>query len=260
MRYDERASSLLERAYLTSEMVAQREASRRALGALRGETILDLGSGPGFLACELAEEVGATGRIIAVDISPEMNALARSRAAASGLDDQIKIVDGDATLLPLADATVDAAIATQVIEYLADPDAALQELARVVRPGGRLVLIDTDWDSLVWASTNHPRFARIKAAWDEHLPDPHLPRTLSPRLRQAGFDLQDLQVVPLLNTTYEPSAFSYNIAALIAAFVPGHHGVSEREAAEWLNDLSELHRQGRYFFSLNRYLFTATLQ
>lgn len=260
MRYDDQAAALLEQAYLTSEMVAQREVSRRALDASRGETILDLGSGPGFLACELAQEVGAAGRIIAVDVSPEMNALAHRRAAGAGLIDRIEIVESDAAMLPLATATVDAAVSTQVLEYVADPVAALLELGRVMRPGGRLVLIDTDWDSLVWAGNDDQLCARIEAAWDEHLPDPHLPRTLSPRLREAGFAVQHIQVIPILNTTYEPSTFSYNIAALIAAFVPGHLGISERETTQWLEDLEELHRRGRYFFSLNRYLFVATLR
>src|SRR5262249_3503786 len=54
------------------------------------------------------------------------------------------------------------------------------------------------------------------------------------------------------------TTFSYNIAPLIAAFVPGRGGVSEDEAAEWLNDLAELQNQGRYFFSVNRYLFAAS--
>jgi hypothetical protein len=54
------------------------------------------------------------------------------------------------------------------------------------------------------------------------------------------------------------TTFSYNIAPLIAAFVPGRGGVSEDEVTEWLNDLAELQHQGRYFFSVNRYLFAAS--
>ena len=49
------------------------------------------------------------------------------------------------------------------------------------------MIIDTDWDSLVWAATDRDRAARIAAAWNEHLPDPYLPRSLAPRLRAAGF-------------------------------------------------------------------------
>jgi len=258
MLYDMKAAAQLEQAYATTDMIVQREEVRRSLRASAGESILDLGSGPGFLACELAQEVGATGRIVAVDISSEMNAIASTRIAAAGLGDRVEIVEGDATALAFADATFDAAVSTQVIEYLAEPDAALHQLGRVLRPSGRLVIIDTDWDSLVWAATDRRRAARIAAAWNEHLPDPYLPRSLAPRLRAAGFEVRDIRIVPILNTAYDATTFSYNIAPLIAAFVPGRAGVSEDEATAWLNDLAELQHQGRYFFSVNRYLFAAS--
>jgi len=258
MLYDDKAAAQLEEAYATTDMIAQREELRRSLRAAPGETILDLGSGPGFLACELAQEVGATGRIVAVDISADMNAISSKRIAAAGLGDGVEILEGDATALALTDATFDAAVSMQVIEYLADPDAALHQLVRVLRPGGRLVIIDTDWDSLVWAARDRGLAARVAAAWNEHLPDPYLPRSLAPRLRAAGFEVKEIRILPILNTAYDATTFSYNIAPLIAAFVPGRGGVSEDEAAEWLNDLAELQNQGRYFFSVNRYLFAAS--
>jgi arsenite methyltransferase len=258
MLFDDKAAEQLEQAYATADMIAQREELRRSLRASPGESILDLGSGPGFLACELAQEVGATGRIVAVDISSEMNSIASKRIAAAGVGDRVAVLEGDATALGFADATFDAAVSTQVIEYLAEPDVALDQLVRVLRPGGRLVIIDTDWDSLVWAAVDRRRAARIAAAWNEHVPDPYLPRSLAPRLRAAGFEIREIRIVPILNTDYDTTTFSYNIAPLIAAFAPGHGGVSEDEATEWLNDLAELQRQGRYFFSVNRYLFAAT--
>jgi ubiquinone/menaquinone biosynthesis C-methylase UbiE len=134
MLYDNKAAAQLEEAYATTDMVAQREELRRSLQASPGESILDLGSGPGFLACELAQEVGATGRIVAVDISADMNAISSKRIAAAGLGDGVEILEGDATALAFADTSFDAAVSMQVIEYLADPDAALHQLVRVLRP------------------------------------------------------------------------------------------------------------------------------
>jgi len=88
MLYDDKAAAQLEQAYATTDMIVQREESRRSLRASDGEAILDLGSGPGFLACELAQEVGATGRIVAVDISSDMNSIASKRIAAAGFYDR----------------------------------------------------------------------------------------------------------------------------------------------------------------------------
>ena len=258
MLFGDEAASLLERAYATADMIFQREVSRKSLRASVGESILDLGSGPGFLACEIAEEVGETGRVFAVDISSDMNSISATRAAAAGFSDRIEISEGNAAALAFPDSAFDAAVSMQVLEYVADPDSALLELARVLKPGGRLVLVDTDFDSLVWAARDRDLAARIAAAWDEHLPDPHLPCSLAPRLRAAGFDIREVRVVPILNTEYDPATFSYNLAALIASFVPGHRGISESDATAWLNDLADLQRQGRSFFSLNRYLFAAS--
>src|SRR5512141_1802445 len=109
MLYDNRAAAQLERAYATTDMIVQREELRRSLRASAGESILDLGSGPGFLARELAHEVGASGRIVAVDISSDMNSIASKRIAAAGLGDRVDILAGDATALSFADATFDAA-------------------------------------------------------------------------------------------------------------------------------------------------------
>ena len=57
--------------------------------------------------------------------------------------------------------------------------AALAEAWRVLRPGGRLLVLDTDWDSIVWRSGDHDRMRRVLAAWDRHLADPYLPRRLT---------------------------------------------------------------------------------
>ncbi len=110
MLYDNKAAGQLEQAYATTDMIVQREELRRSLRASAGESILDLGSGPGFLACELAQEVGATGRIVAVDISSDMNSIASKRIAAAGLGDRVEILEGDATALAFADAVFDAAV------------------------------------------------------------------------------------------------------------------------------------------------------
>ncbi|HEY5100182.1 MAG TPA: methyltransferase domain-containing protein [Gaiellaceae bacterium] len=189
MLYDNKAAAQLEQAYATTDMIVQREELRRSLRASAGESILDLGSGPGFLACELAREVGATGRIVAVDVSSDMNSIASKRIAAAGLSDRVDIVEGDATALAFADAVFDAAVSTQVIEYLAEPDAALHQLVRVLRPGGRLVIIDTDWDSLVWAAHGSPPRSsdrcRVERAPARPLPSA-LAQTPPPRGRIRG--------------------------------------------------------------------------
>jgi ArsR family transcriptional regulator len=104
----------------------------------RGLTVLDVGTGTGILALELAR-LGL--RVVAVDRSKAMLEAARAKLAAEGVAG-VDLREGDAAALPLADTSVDAAFAHMVLQYLPSPAEALAEMARVVRPGGRVVVID----------------------------------------------------------------------------------------------------------------------
>lgn len=253
-RFDETTSRRVEAIYQTPDIVGQRQQTLDPLALVVGERVLDVGAGPGFLAAEMAARVGPTGRVAALDESEAMLAIARTRCAGHPW---VEFHPGDATRLPYPDGAFDAAVATQVYEYVGNISAALAELHRVLRPGGRALVLDTDWGSLVWHSTDRARMARVLAAWDEHLADPHLPRTLGPRLRHAGFEIRHRAVVPLFNPEYDPNSYSVGLVDSIAAFVPGRRDVTAEEVQLWASDLRALGQTGAYFFSLNRYLFLA---
>ncbi len=102
--------------------------------------------------------VGAQGSVLGVDIAPPMLAIAQRRCAAHA---QVSFGMADVTQLPYPDARFDIALASQVYEYVDEVDHALRELARVVRPGGRVVPVDTDWESAVWASHDDARMRRV---------------------------------------------------------------------------------------------------
>jgi ubiquinone/menaquinone biosynthesis C-methylase UbiE len=254
MDFDEVASRRVEATYLTPDVVEQRRLVVEALQLRGGEAVLDVGAGPGLLACEMADAVGPDGSVRGVDPSDSMLAIAeRRRASADG--DRVGFVRGDAGQLPFADDSFDAAVSTQVYEYVADMPAALAEVRRVLRPGGRLLVLDTDWGSIVWRSGDSERMRRVLAAWDEHLADPYLPRTLTGLLTDAGFALTSRSVIPILNAGYDPNTYSAGLIGFISGFVPGRHGVAEAEIAAWAEELTGLGPD--YFFSLNRYLFEA---
>jgi ubiquinone/menaquinone biosynthesis C-methylase UbiE len=255
MQFDEATSRRVAATYMTPDVVEQRRAVRAALRLEPGERVLDVGSGPGFLALEMAEQVGPNGLVHGVDPSDSMLAIATSNAPVSG-SAIVVFGAGEATALPFPDATFDVVTATQVYEYLADLPAALAEAGRVLRPGGRLLVLDTDWDSIVWHSSDPDRMRRVLTAWDQHLADPYLPRRLTGLLTGSGFTMIHRAVLPLFNAGYRGDIYSAGLIQFVAGFVPGRDGLTEQDVTAWAEDLVGL--AADYFFSLNRYLFLAT--
>ena len=137
-----------------------------------GAAVADLGCGTGSLACLLAQEgYGVRG----VDLAPRMIEAARAKAAAAGLDVAFHV--GDAADPPLAAGSVDVVLVRHVLWALPDADAAVARWVRLLRPGGRLLLVEGRWHTGagLGAADSRAVVARHRAHADvEHLTDPAL--------------------------------------------------------------------------------------
>jgi SAM-dependent methyltransferase len=255
LEFDESTARQLEVLYATRDVLRRRQLVRDALGVTPGEHILDVGCGPGFYVAELLERVGSDGSVVGIDSSRPMLAVAAHRCEGH---DNVSFHEADATSLPVASASFDAALSVQVLEYVADVPAALAEMHRVLRAGGRLVVWDVDWATLSLHTTDRARTERILRAWDGHLAHPSLPQTLTAQLQGAGFEDVKVEGHTFATNEFDPDAYGGSLVPLIAQFVVGRDGISEDEANAWEAEQRELARRSEFFFACIQFCFTAT--
>jgi arsenite methyltransferase len=254
LTFDEKTANELESLYRSRDVVRRRKLVRDALGARRGERILDIGCGPGFYVAELLDEVGSEGTVVGLDRSPQMLAIAARRCHAF---DNVVFRQAEATKLPVDDDGFDAALCVQVLEYVPDVPAALREMHRALRTGGRLVLWDIDWTTLSWHSTDPSRMQRVLEAWDAHLAHPALPRTLATHLRAAGFDRVLIEGHAFATTDLTAQSYGGAILPLIERFVGSRDEIGEATASAWAAEQREMAERGEFFFSCTQFCFSA---
>jgi arsenite methyltransferase len=249
LEFNEQLAAEMEVIYRGRDILRRRALVHEALEASPGDRVLDAGCGPGFYVSEILERVGPEGSAVGVDASEPMLALAAKRCEGHA---NVAFHPGDVTALPVADADFDRALSVQVLEYVGDIPAALAELKRVLRPGGRLLLWDVDWATVSWHSEDPERMQRFLTAWDEHLADPSLPRTLSAQLRAAGFEDVELTGHAFATDDVSEETYAGALLKLMAEYVGGD------EARAWADEQRDLHARGESYFACIQFCFTAT--
>ncbi len=216
-----------------------------------GQTVLDLGCGPGTDLGALASAVTSTGTVIGVDHDPRMVDTARERTAGDGVVD---VRNGDVHELPLADGIADRARTDRVLQHVADPARALGEIRRVLRPGGRLVMGEPDWSTL---AIDHPD-PTLTHAYTRHVTDKvvrnaEIGRQLTRLATGAGFSVPTVApVTPVFRDARAADrilGFERTTERAVAA-----GDLTADEARRWLDHLAH----GVFLAAVTFYVVVAT--
>jgi len=248
-RFDQSIVKQYAAIYEVPKIAARRSLTMDLLDLQQGEHVLDIGFGPGYFAAELADRVGATGKVEGIDFSESMLGVAQFNCSDKS---QVNLQVGDAKELPYPNQSFDAAIAVQVYDYVDDIPAALSELSRVLKPGGRAVIADIDWGTLIWHTEDEERTTKFLKVLNEHFATPHMPRKLRTWLKGTDFVVKKVDSLVMLNTEIDPYVFG--LTKIAGRFITGRHGITAEDVAAWEADLDKMNQDGTYFFSANQYL------
>ncbi len=254
LKFDSQTLELIDVSYRGTDITRRRMENMAALAPKPGERLLDLGCGQGLMTGELARAVGSAGEVIGVDPSPDMRAEAETRC---GEQPNIRILDGNAGELPVEDGSLDGAVSLQVFEYVSDIAAALADLQRKLRPGGRLVIGDMQWATLSWASDNPDRMERMRRAWERHVAEPNVPALLPSALETAGFHLVEMRPLPFAAVDLRPDGLPFMMLHLMRGYAIQNDLLSTEEAEAWFAEQQKRSTEGRFFFSLTHFIAIA---
>lgn len=215
-----------------------------------GQRILDVGSGPGFFAGGLRGLVGPEGRVDGVDINARFVSDANARHADDPGINFHHLVDHH---LPFADATFDRVICKNVLEYVPDLQATLAEVKRVLKPGGRVQVIDSDWGFVIvqpWDKAQVDGFFQAAApAFNE----PFIGRKVPGLLHDAGLAEVKVRLSPYVDQAGRGLNVLKNMAGYIATF----DTLPQTEVASLMEAATQALDDGKFLFCLPQFLITA---
>ncbi len=242
-----------ERIARYEQMFVWREGQRALLAPARheaGHAVLDLGAGPGFFALALAEMVSPGGSVKGVDINERFVTDANARAADLENVGFHHVVDHR---LPFPDDHFDRVICKNVLEYVPDLDATLAECRRVLKPGGRIHVIDSDWGFVVvepWGKENVDRFFQAAApAFNE----PNIGRLVPGALARTGFVRVEVQ----LSGFVDREGTGLNVLTNMAGYIATFDTLPADEVGTLLDQCRTGIADGSYMFCLPQFLVSA---
>jgi SAM-dependent methyltransferase len=209
-----------------------------------GSRVLDVGCGSGVVFDAFASTIGPTGTITGLDHADAFLAAAADRAHEGGYAEQVTLVRGDAHELPFPDDSFDAAHTERVLMHLTDPDQALRELRRVVRPGGWVVCAEPDLTGMRIDLADAASAAKVVAGFCASIRNPAMGLELNRRMAAAGLVDRRIDALTYVERDYDPDTAAFFAGAAHTAVDNGW--LTEQTAAATLAAMQHAGDEGFY--------------
>jgi ubiquinone/menaquinone biosynthesis C-methylase UbiE len=228
------------------EIRGMKERSYRYLALREGDAVLDPGCGSGYDAIRMAGMVGREGKVLGIDLNEHLLSIARENA--KGRDLPVSFEVQDISRLDLHDESFDAIRIERTLQILKDPGRVLDELVRVLKPSGRLVAVEPDWDTLVIDPGSRETEEAFFRFCNDQFPDGSTGRKLYRYFKER--DLREVRVYaePLLIHDFEPVFHLLNMKQFLPAAVK--QGVIGHDAlALWQHEMKSASDDGQFTFA-----------
>lgn len=228
------------------DVIARRARSYELLGARAGATFADVGCGIGTVLADLAR-LGVCA--IGVDSSAAMVREAARRVPGA------ELYVADAAALPLESGVLSGYRAERVYQHLADPMPALAEAMRVLEPGGRIVLVDQDWDAFVVDGDDRATTRSILRGFADSIPNAWAGRRNGLALTAAGFVETEVEAETVTRIDYDYAA---PVLPAIKAAAVAAGAVTDDVGDAWLEEQRRRGEEGRFFAAMTHFLASGT--
>lgn len=215
------------------------------------DRVLSVGCGPGLETEALAEYVGEDGQITGIDLNESVLAAAADRC---GRLPQVSFEQGDVTDLPVADDSYDLGIAKQVLSAVSGVDAALEELFRVLEPGGRVAVAEGDFRSHVMNESTD-RMRRANELYRSEMGERRLGTQLASLLPEAGFTVEE--VVPRAKHSSTITDQIERGIEVQRGILESSNAFDDAEIEQWEQDLRDLEEAGQFLSASIAFLYVA---
>ncbi|MGE5107894.1 MAG: methyltransferase domain-containing protein [Sphingobacteriales bacterium] len=222
----------------------------------KGNYVLDIGCGIGLQAQSMAKLVGAGGKVAGTDLSSVMIDIAKSKTASSNLP--LEFFVANAIQQPFPDQSFDCIRIERVLMYIKDIPAVLEEFKRLLKPNGKIVAFDFDWDAIVIAHTDKTLTRKIVRYVSDSFPNGRIGGELFRYLKDAGFK----------DVSAKPFCYSGDNHILLDITKRIYEGIlqtgisnnifTEKEIADWWQVLEKDVREGDFFASFQGFIVGGT--